>query len=108
MSKQTSLTVRASVPATRAPDDDPPTVPARRRSPRKLGGGPLLKLRLTADSEEDAQRACELVEDLLAHLNCRMQRPRQGSNPKYADDPKWLAYGDFELPATRRQRKGSR
>lgn len=83
---------------------EPPTVPARRRSPRKRSGGPVIKIRLTAGCEDDAQRACELVEELLTALNCRMQRPRTGNNPKYADDPKWLAYGDFELPA-KKQRK---
>jgi hypothetical protein len=82
-------------------DSDPAP---KRRSPRKLGGGAVIKLRITADSEDDALRACALVEELLAELNCRMQRPRQGGNPRYADDPKFLAYGDFELPLVTRRR----
>lgn len=75
----------------------------QRRSPRKLDGKRIVKLRITADSEEDAEAARELIEGLLSDAQCRMQTPRQGSNPKYADDPKWMSYGDFVLPE-RRQR----
>jgi hypothetical protein len=68
----------------------------------------LIKIRITADSEAEAITAVALVEQQLAKLNCRMLRPRVGSNPKYADDPKWLAYGDFEITGaqtTRLRRK---
>jgi len=80
------------------------TVPAKRRAPRKLNRGPIVKIRLTADDEETAERAAALVEEALAAQQCRMQRPRQGSNPKYADDPKWMSYGDFELVTKGRKR----
>lgn len=85
-------------------DIDQLTKPAR-RSPRKLRGGPIVKLRITADSEAEAEQARQLIEQLLASLNCRMQRPRAGSNPKYADAQKWISYGDIELPASKRKRK---
>lgn len=82
-----------------------PTAERTRRSPRKLDGKRIVKIRITADSEADADAARALIEDALAGAQCRMQTPRQGSNPKYADDPKWMSYGDFVLPE-RRARKG--
>jgi hypothetical protein len=76
----------------------------KRCSPRKRSGRPVIKIRLTAESQDDAELACAVVEELLATLQCRMQAPRPGGNPRYADDPKVLAYGDFELPPVKRRR----
>lgn len=69
-----------------------------RRQPRQLDGKRVVKIRIVADCEEDADQARALVEQLLARLECRMQAPREGQNPKYADEQKWMSYGDFVLP----------
>lgn len=76
-----------------------------RRAARKLEGKRIVKIRITADSEADAEAARTLIEEALAAAQCRMQTPRQGSNPKYADDPKWMSYGDFVLPERKRAKK---
>jgi hypothetical protein len=82
-----------------------PATKSRRRAPRKRSGGPIIEVRLKADNEEQAQQACAIVEKLLATLNCRMQRPRQGTNPKYEGNQRWMVYGDFDLPtATEKKR----
>ncbi len=77
-----------------------PTAKPERRSPRKLDGKRIIKIRITADNEADAEQARALIEQALAGAQCRLQSPRQGNNPKYADAPKWMSYGDFVLPAT--------
>jgi len=82
------------------------TTKPQRRAPRKLDGKWLVKIRITAHSEADAEQARALIEELLSSVQCRMQTPHQGSNPKYADDPKWMSYGDFVLPA--KTKRGSR
>lgn len=70
------------------------------------GGRDLtIKIRLTGDSEQEVLDAIEICEQLLP--NCVITSPRQGRNPKYADDPKWLAYGEMQR-AQPRQRRSTR
>lgn len=68
----------------------------------------VIKIRLCADDEPTCREGIELVEQALP--NARMQSPRQGSNPKYADQQKWFAYGELDTSkakVTRRRRKAA-
>ncbi|MFV9507898.1 MAG: hypothetical protein AB4911_25400 [Oscillochloridaceae bacterium umkhey_bin13] len=58
-----------------------------------------VKIRITADSAEDAELIRAHLERTLAP-GLKLAKARQGSNPKYADDPKWLAYGTLTLADT--------
>lgn len=65
-----------------------------------------IKIRLCADDEPSCRQAIDLVETALP--NARMQSPRQGSNPKYAEQQKWFSYGEIDTSraaVTRRRRK---
>ncbi|KPV48697.1 hypothetical protein SE17_36675, partial [Kouleothrix aurantiaca] len=64
-----------------------------------------IRLRITAATEAEAEQARRLIEQLLATLNCQMQPARAGANPRYATAPRWMSYGDFELPAGRLRRR---
>ena len=72
----------------------------------------IIKLRITADDESAATTAIAILEAALARYGCKLARPRMGSNPKYADQPKYLAYGDMviagEPPKRRRPRSAPR
>ena len=54
----------------------------------------IIKVRLTADSEQEAQTAREHLQQLVPGL--KFQSPRQGSNPKYEGQQKWFCYGEWE------------
>lgn len=74
-----------------------------RRPPRQLDGKRVVKIRITADCEADAEEARAIIEHVLATHQARMQTPREGSNPKYIDAQKWMSYGDFTLSGKRRK-----
>lgn len=57
-----------------------------------------VKVRIVADSQEDCDAARAYLEALLGD-RFSMRRGREGSNPKYAQDPKVLAYGELRLTA---------
>lgn len=66
----------------------------------------IIKIRLCTEDEPACRAGIDLVERAL--LNARMQSPRQGSNPKYAEQQKWFAYGEIDTSrskVTRRRRK---
>lgn len=67
----------------------------------------IIKLRITADNEEAATRAVTLIEAALSKYGCKIARPRQGSNPKYANDPKYLAYGDMVIAGPPKKRRST-
>lgn len=53
------------------------------------------KVRITADNQEESDRVRAWLERRLPEL--KLSRGRVGGNPKYADDPKVLAYGELEV-----------
>jgi hypothetical protein len=65
----------------------------------------VIKSRLCTEDEPTCRAGIELVE--LALPNAWMQSPGQGSNPKYADQQKWFAYGELDTsrPTVRRRRR---
>jgi hypothetical protein len=67
----------------------------------------IIKLRLCADNEADAQKARDIVEAALAKYGCRLATPRAGRNPKYADAQKVFSYGELVInaPAPKRKRR---
>jgi hypothetical protein len=68
-------------------------------------GGSMIKIRLTGDTEAEVTAAIQLCERLLP--NTVIAPPRQGSNPKYAGDQKWLAYGEMQRAQPRQRRKAT-
>lgn len=68
-----------------------------------------VKIRITSDSAEDAEHARDYLLKRLPGLS--LATARKGNNPKYADNPQVLAYGDLDVPIgrekapTRRRRK---
>lgn len=56
----------------------------------------VVKVRLQADSEPEAQKALEVVEKALKGA-CRLYKPREGTNPKYEGNQKWAVYGELDL-----------
>lgn len=74
----------------------PVTRPRRRRTPRSAS--PVVRVRIAAVSEAECLAACARI--VAALPGCRMQRPRPGNNPKYADNPRWFSYGAWELEPT--------
>jgi hypothetical protein len=60
-----------------------------------------VKIRITSDNAEDAENIRIHLERKLPGL--KLGKARQGNNPKYAADPKFLAYGTLTL--TRKPRK---
>jgi hypothetical protein len=57
--------------------------------------GCIVKVRIVADDEHNADIARAY---LLKHLpGLSLGRANIGRNPKYAGNPKWLAYGDLAL-----------
>ncbi len=71
----------------------PVTRPRRRRTART--SNPIVRVRIAAASEADCLAACTRLAAALP--SCRMERPRQGNNPKYANNPRWFSYGEWEL-----------
>jgi hypothetical protein len=55
-----------------------------------------VKIRITSDNADDAERIRVHLERKLGP-GLKLGKSRQGNNPKYAADPKWLAYGTLEL-----------
>lgn len=53
----------------------------------------LCKIRITADSQDASDAARTFLEGCISTL--KLQKGRVGRNPKYAADPKVLAYGEF-------------
>lgn len=58
-----------------------------------------VKIRITADNSEDAEAVREYLQRMLKP-GLKLAKARQGNNPKYAEAPKWLAYGIFTLKDT--------
>lgn len=54
-----------------------------------------IKVRLTANTEQEAQTVREQLETLVQGL--KFQAPRQGTNPKYEGNQKWFCYGEWEV-----------
>lgn len=52
----------------------------------------MLKIRLLSEDPDEVEAAIELFEALFPDM--RFSSPRIGGNPKYANDPKYLAYGE--------------
>lgn len=52
----------------------------------------MVKIRLCSENLEEIQDAVELMERMFPKM--RFSAPRLGSNPKYADDPKYFSYGE--------------
>jgi hypothetical protein len=65
----------------------------------------IVKIRLTADSEEECTAAIAALDAALSG-RYDSEIPRAGTNPKYSDHQKWFAYGTLTLyevqPAPRR------
>jgi hypothetical protein len=71
-----------------------------------------VKIRITADNEADATQAREYLKALMGD-GLTLAKPRQGTNPKYADNQKYMCYGEYDftpgvtqlsMPATTRRR----
>lgn len=56
---------------------------------------PTWKIRITADTAEEAEAMRQALITLLPGLTCRKARP--GSNPKYEGQQKYLAYGEISI-----------
>lgn len=54
-----------------------------------------VKLRLTGDSEQEVRAAIAHVQQYLP--GAKMLKPREGSNPRYADNQKWFSYGELTM-----------
>lgn len=52
----------------------------------------MVKIRICGDTENEVDTVIELFENLFPEM--RWSTPRQGSNPKYAEDQKWFSYGE--------------
>lgn len=63
----------------------------------------MIKVRLTGDSREDIENAIDYIQAATKGI-VKMGKPREGSNPKYAGDQKWFAYGDAEIPPLKSKR----
>ena len=75
----------------------------------------IVKVRLQGDSEEEVEAAKRHL--LAKHVGLCLSSPREGSNPRYRDNQKWMSYGDlvFEVQkggaikeSIRRRRKGTK
>lgn len=55
-----------------------------------------VKIRITSTSMKDSERAKEYLLTQLPGLS--LATARKGGNPKYADSPNVLAYGDLDVP----------
>lgn len=55
-----------------------------------------VKIRITADNEDDATQAREYLKSLLGS-GLSLAKPRQGTNPKYADNQKYMCYGEVDF-----------
>lgn len=56
---------------------------------------PTWKIRITADTEEEAETMRQALITVLPGLSCR--KARAGSNPKYEGQQKYLAYGEISI-----------
>jgi len=54
-----------------------------------------IKIRITADTEQDAELLIAALTALLPGYSSR--KARAGNNPKYADNQKFLAYGELTI-----------
>ncbi len=61
-----------------------------------------IQIRITADTAADAERARQVLEALLASVQCRLRPPRPGHNPTHR--PRWMSYGSLVLPGRQRRR----
>jgi hypothetical protein len=55
-----------------------------------------VKIRITADNEADATQAREYLKALLGE-GLTLAKPRQGTNPKYADNQTYMCYGEYDF-----------
>ncbi|NCC37803.1 MAG: hypothetical protein EOM24_38205 [Chloroflexia bacterium] len=56
---------------------------------------PTWKLRITADTEEEAESMRQVLMTLLPGMTCR--KARAGNNPRYEGQQKYLAYGEITI-----------
>lgn len=61
-----------------------------------------VKVRLQGDLK-DVEKVREILLERCPELI--LGKPRKGTNPKYAENQKYAAYGDFEKGNKRRRRK---
>lgn len=56
---------------------------------------------------QGSKKEVEKLKDLLLKRcpELILGSPREGTNPKYADNQKWASYGDFIFGKIRRRRK---
>jgi hypothetical protein len=58
----------------------------------------IFKIRIQCDNEQDAQDARRLIE-VITQEGLKLQKPREGTNPKYEGRQKWASYGDGVIEA---------
>lgn len=56
----------------------------------------IVKLRIQAESKVDADEAIEYLVNMTSGA-AKMGKPREGSNPKYEGQQKWMSYGELDL-----------
>lgn len=57
---------------------------------------PFFKIRITSNNEEEGMLLRQALRYAFGDA-LTLAKPRKGNNPKYADDPKFLAYGELDL-----------
>lgn len=57
---------------------------------------PIYKIRITSDTEEQGELLRQAFKAVFGDA-LTLSKARKGNNPKYAADPKFLAYGELEL-----------
>jgi hypothetical protein len=62
----------------------------------------MIKIRITGDSAAECEATRQLLLSLLP--GATFAKPREGTNPKYAGNQKWMSYGEMELSTARTQR----
>ena len=50
-------------------------------------------MRFICDDEQEANKVYRLI---YGHPGVSVRKPRQGTNPKYADDQKWIIYAELD------------
>jgi len=60
-----------------------------------------VKIRLSGTKKEVARLRKHLLKN---HPQMILSNPREGSNPKYANNQMWFCYGDYEAGKIRRRR----
>ena len=62
-----------------------------------------VKIRLMSTNKNDIEKLRRHF--LKKHPQAILAHPRQGTNPKYAENQKWFVYGDYEFGKIRRRRE---